>query len=364
LGRDRFATQLPPLRRAIPLEGTEPSQERYEKQGIALSEPSIVSLLQTLDLRAVEQVLLEAYAERGRRPPYPPCAMLRALIFQKIRQIPSWRKLASMLKHETTWLPILGFNNAPCHDSFSEFTRRVGPERFHRVFRILQSQLRASYGNLGERIAIDSTIVRGYSNPRKRKGSISDPDARWGVTGQKVNRPVHVFGYKLQVSCDADFGLPLDYLVVPANRSDSRLCYEILLRTKSSGNRVDVMIADAGYDSKRNILLAIKHHAIPIIKLNPRRSKDKRMRRADYILPVRRNSDEWNRYYNMRTSVERLFARLKTELGLEHLKLRSIGRVEVHFAICLITMLAIASTAVANGYSQLALCIEPWRYYG
>jgi hypothetical protein len=139
---------------------------------------------------------------------------------------------------------------------------------------------------------------------------------------------------------------------------------EILVRTKSSGNRVDVAIADAGYDSKRNILLSIKHHAIPIIKLNPRRSKEKRNRRADYLLPVGGNSDEWNRYYETRSSVERVFSRLKEELGLNHLKLRGLERVEVHFAICLITMTAIALGATVTGFSQLALCIEPWRYYG
>jgi hypothetical protein len=346
------------------MEGIEPSEEKSPAQRIGLSEPSIVALFQGLDLRSVEPVLLEAYSGRRRRPPYSPVAMLRALIFQKIRQISSWRKLSSILRHEQTWLPVLGFENAPCHDSFSEFTRRVGPERFHRVFLILQSQLRTTYPALGERIAVDSTIVRGYSNPNRRKGSVSDPNARWGVTGQKLNRPMHVFGYKLQISCDADFGLPLNYLVVPANRSDSRLYPEILLRTKSSGNHVDVVIADAGYDSKRNILLTIKHRAIPIIKLNPRRSKDKRNRRADYILPVKRNSAEWNRYYDMRVSVERIFSRLKEELALNHLKLRHLDRVEVHFALCLMAMIAIASTATATGFGQLALCIEPWRYYG
>ena len=175
---------------------------------------------------------------------------------------------------------------------------------------------------------------------------------------------MHVLGYKLQISSDADSGIPLDYLVVPANRNDSRLYPEILLRTKSSGNRIDVVIADAGYDSKRNILLSIKHHAVPIIKLNPRRSKEKRKRRADYLLPVRRDSDEWNRHYEMRSSVERVFSRLKEELGLNHLKLRSLERVEVHFAICLITMTAIAAGATATGFSNLVLCIEPWRYYG
>jgi transposase len=120
----------------------------------------------------------------------------------------------------------------------------------------------------------------------------------------------------------------------------------------------------ASYDSKRNILLSIKHHAIPIIALNPRRSKDKRKRRADYILPVKRNSSEWNRYYDMRPAVERVFSRLKEELELEELKLRRLERVEIHFALCVIAMMAIASTATITGFSQLALCIEPWRYYG
>jgi len=346
------------------LEGTEPSEEKCPAQRIGLSEPSIVALFQGLDLRCVEPVLLEAYSGRRRRPPYSPLAMLRTLIFQKIRQIPSWRKLVRILRHETIWLRVLGLQRAPCHDSFSEFTRRVGPERLYRVFRILQAQLRQNYSGLGECIAVDSTIVRGYSNPNRRKRSQSDPDARWGVTGQKANKPVHLFGYKLQVSCDGRYGLPLDYLVVPANRSDSRLYYPSLVRTKASGNRVDVVIADAGYDSKRNILLTIKEQAIPIIKLNPRRSKEKRRRRADYLLPVRRDSEEWDRYYNMRSSAERIFSRLRTELGLDHLKLRSLERVEVHFAICLIAMTAIASTAAATGFSQLALCIEPWRYYG
>jgi transposase len=344
--------------------GTDPSPEKYENRLIDLSAPSIVTFFSALDLKPAEALLKEAYSERRRRPAYPPAAMLRALIFQKMRQIPSWRKLAKILRHETSWLPVLGFQKAPCHDSFSAFTKRIGPERLCKIFLTLQLQLRKDYLGLGRRIAVDSTIVKGYSNPYKRKGSVSDPDARWGVKGKKFNKPVHVFGYKLQISCDADFGIPLDYLVVPANTSDSRLYYETLLRTQLAGNRVEVSIADAGYDSKRNILLTIKHRAIPIIHLNPRRSKDKRKRRADYLLPVRRGSDEWNRYYNMRSSVERVFSRLRMELGLEHLKLRSLQRAEVHFAICLITMTAIACTAATTGYARLALCIEPWRYMG
>jgi transposase len=346
------------------MSGTDPSRVKCSNGQIGVPTPSIVALFRALDLTAVEPVLREAYSQRRRRPPYSPISMLRALIFQKIRQIPSWRKLASTLNHETQWLPVLGLTRAPCHDSFSEFTKRLGPERLRRIFLVLESQLRTAYPGLGQRIAIDSTLVKAYSNPRTRSGSISDSDARWGVKKLELKRPHYVFGYKLQTSCDADFGLPLDYLVVPANRNDSRLLHPTLVRTKMAGNPVDVAIADKGYDSKRNNLLCIKHRAIPIIALNPRRSKDKRSRRGDYILPVKRNSAEWDRYYSMRVSVERMFARLKEELGLNHLKLRRLERVEVHFAICLIAMTAIASTAAATGFSQLALCIEPWRYYG
>ena len=216
---------------------------------------------------------------------------------------------------------------------------------------------------MGQRIVIDSSLVKAYSNPRKRKAPVSDPDARWGVKKEK-GKKVYVFGHKLQISCDADFGVPLDYLVVPANKNDSRLYPQTLVRTKAVGNPVEVAIGDKGYDSKRNIIISIKHHVIPILAYNPRRSKDKQKRRADYILPVRRNSPEWNRYYAMRVAVERVFSRLKEELGLCSLKLRGLERVEVHFALCLMAMIAIASTATATGLGQLALCIEPWRYYG
>jgi len=39
-------------------------------------EPSIVTLLERLDLTSVEPVLCEAYSQCRRRPSYPPAAML------------------------------------------------------------------------------------------------------------------------------------------------------------------------------------------------------------------------------------------------------------------------------------------------
>jgi transposase len=347
------------------MEGFKGLEEACNRETTGFPEPSIVSLLNTLDLSCLEEVLSEVYSKKKRRPPHSPSAMLKALIFQKIRQIPSWRKLANTLKTEPTWLPVLGLRKAPCHGSFSVFTKRLGPNRFQEMFRFLLKQLKPSLSNLGQHIAIDSTIVKGYVNPRKHGigGLVSDPDARWGVTGQIVNKPIHVFGYKLQIACDADIGLPLVYTVVSANKSDMQLFRDTLLKSKETENPAEVVIADAGYDSKRNILLTLKYRGIPIIKLNPRGTK-KNHRRSDYLLPVQRDSDAWRRYYNLRVSIERIFSRLKLELGLEHLKLRHIERVEVHFATCLIAMIAIALAAVVNGHTRLARCIEPWRYFG
>ena len=173
------------------MEGFKNSEEACDQETMGFTEPSIVSLFKTLDINFLEQVLSEAYSKKKRRPPHSPVAMLKALIFQKIRQIPSWRKLANILKTEPKWLQVLGLKKAPCHGSFSVFTKRLGPNRFQEMFRFLLNQLKPSLLNLGKYIAIDSTIVKGYVNPRKhgKGGSVSDPDARWG--GRIASPPRH-----------------------------------------------------------------------------------------------------------------------------------------------------------------------------
>ncbi len=75
-------------------------------------------------------------------------------------------------------------------------------------------------------VAIDSTDVPAYGNSRRTEPA--DPDARWGYRTPKNNTRTDggemFYGYKLHATCDAYYGFPLSWEVMPANVSDSPNC--------------------------------------------------------------------------------------------------------------------------------------------
>ena len=329
-------------------------------QGSVL-EASLGSLF-LLDLTWVEQILLTRYSSHRRRRPHPPLAILRALIYQRLRQIPSWRQLAQTIRSDTGLAERLGFQRPPSHYSFSDFTRRIGEEAFNEIFYAFVERLRILMPDLGRIVAVDSTQVDAYSKLPREGFKGTDPDAAFGFTRKVSRKRFWTYGYKLHVACDAEHDIPLSFKVVPANKSDMNMLYDQLKLLAAHGSKPQVLTADAGHDSKLNIFRCIKYGIQPVIALNPRRSRKKQGRAADSLLPIKRGSTEWNKYYSMRSAIERVFARLKEELGLKDLKLRTIPRVSVHFTVCLITMLMIALASFSIGRPDLYLSLEPWRY--
>jgi hypothetical protein len=290
--------------------------------------------------------------------------MLRALIYQRLKQIPSWRKLALTIKADRSLMTLLGFQRPPSYSCFSIFTKRVGDDAFREIFDELVQRLRYLIPNLGNIVAVDATLVKGYSKPGRKGMPKTDPDAAWGYSGEKQGKPRYTYGYKLQVISDSSREIPVSFLVESANKSENRLFLPHMKSMLASGTKPDIVVADAGYDSRRNTMGLIREGIRPIIALNPRGKKGvKRFRRkADYLLPIARHSEEWDRYYAMRSAAERVFSRLKEELCLTHVKLRTLPRVTVHFALCLIAMLLVAYVSFAIGRPELYLSVEPWRY--
>jgi transposase len=329
-------------------------------QDSSLTRTSLFAVM-NLNFNWVEALLLSKY-KRRRRPPHPPLAMFKALIYQRLKQIPSWRKLASTLKADPDLIAQLGFQRPPCHDSFSEFAIRIGDETLGELFVGFVERIRAAVPDLGKNVvAVDATLVRGYAKPRPPRRQKTDPNAAWGVSGDKFGKPLYVYGYKLQVMSDADYELPLTFTVASANKSEMTLFPDHLKQLLNRGNNPRVLLADAGYDSKKNTLLCLKYGIKPVIAINPRRTGRKK-RRGDYLLPIQRDSEMWDYYYSKRSAAERLFSRLKLELGLLHLKRRTIPRVKFHLAICLIAMLVVAHASLSNGHPELSLSVEQWRY--
>jgi len=270
--------------------------------------------------------------------------------------------LAQTIRSDRSLAEQLGFQRSPSHYSFSDFTRRIGEEAFNEIFYALVERLRILMPDLGRIVAVDSTQVDAYSRLPREGSRRTDPDAAFGFTRKVLRKRFWTYGYKLHVACDAEHDIPLSFKIAPANQSDMTMLPDQLKLLVSHGNKPQVLTADAGHDSKLNIFRCIKYGIKPVIALNPRRSRKKQGRAADSLLPIKRGSTEWNEYYSMRSAIERVFARLKEELGLKDLKLRTIPRVSVHFTVCLITMLMIALASFSIGRPELYLSLEPWRY--
>jgi hypothetical protein len=327
-----------------------------------------LSTLVGINFDFVETILLSKYSKRQRRPAHPPVAMLKALIFQKLKHIPSWRQLSRTIASDEAVMKQLGFNRPPNHSSFTYFTKRIGEETLQMIFLEFVSRLRSIIPDLGEIVGVDATLVRAYSKPPMKRGQPkSDPAAQWGVQGTNFGRPIWVYGYKLQLISDSKHEIPLSYCISSANASENKLLLPHLSRMLETNPRPDVLVADAGYDSRHNTMACIKAGIKPVIALNPRRGprprpgKKVRIRR-DYVLPISRHSLEWDHYYSMRSSCERINSRLKEGLGLTELKLRTIARVSVHFVLSLVAMVLIAYVSYAVGRPELYLSVEPWRY--
>jgi hypothetical protein len=179
---------------------------------------------------------------------------------------------------------------------------------------------------------------------------------------KKNNKDYWWYGYKVHMVSDATHEIPVCLTVTTAKESDVRNFIDPL---KRSGINPDVVTADAGYDAGYNYAFVVDElEAVPIIDLNKRGSKkggktSHRTKAERRLLDLRENggiardTDMWKQYYNKRTSVERVFSRLKEHRALDHVTHRGIEKVTLH---CYLSTLAIIASAVSAIYS-----LEPLR---
>jgi transposase len=318
-------------------------------------------VFENLDLSFVWNIVKQKYSPRANCRFHNPESMMKALLLKEIRQIPSRRKLAEYLRSAEGkyWISTLGFKRAPCHDAFSEFIKRVGEDAFQMVFDMLIQKIKSMVIDLGKVIAVDSTSVKAYAHFHKGKKS-SDCDAMPGYSSTTG----WVYGYKAHIACDAKCELPLAFTVTPANVYDSTEYVNVLENVARNDIKFKVTLADAGYDSKENYWITIaKYDAIPIIAFNkPNLRKEKAERIVESVIPIKRNSVDWKRYYNMRSSIERINSRLKEELSLKALKVRGLSKVKVHISISLIALLSISYVSLRTKNSDLMTSISSFRY--
>ena len=394
----------------------------------------LILVLQTINAEPL-LLALDHSSDLG-RDGYPARLLWSALIAGVVYRIPSVAELRRNLLSNPYLRLVCAIGsaaNVPSEATFSRFLTRliVHEKLLDACVDDLVRRFAALAPGFGEAVVADSTDVHAFARFKKRGGA--DPDASWSAKGSKEASakrgkkatPTAVsntgegadkrkakdkywwFGYKLHLLVDAKYEVPIAATLTTAKTADTTQLKPLLEKRDEllPDTRLKLCTADAGYDSRANILAITGRGAIPIIPLNPGNEKEPpgitntlgtplcpiglpmlfwgrdghylkyrcpeksgllccllehkktdRCSTSDYgqvvkldmrddprrYVPVPRETKKWKRLYKMRTAVERVNSRLKDNLILDELRVRGNSKVKARVGLNLLVMLAIA----------------------
>ena len=333
---------------------------------------------------------LDEYRPVGRKG-YPLTALWRAYFTSFILGLPSTNALIRRLQDDPELRLLCGFGQLPHRTTFNRFVNRLADHRdlVEDCLAVLTDQLAELLPDLGQKIAVDSTVVRSHSNPNRRP--VSDPEASWTAknSARSKSGKEWYWGYKYHLVADATYGVPLYGYTTTASRNDSPELPKLLSQAQSAHPwlRPTHVMADKGYDSRANHEAVAGQDAILVcparryagrtlyegiytergvptcigmvsmeyIRTDPekghlyrcpsggcRLKNRKGVRYCDDELwvdrqdnprlfgPVRQGSPEWKALYRLRQSVERVFKSMKESRRLERHFIRGLRGVSLH----------------------------------
>lgn len=294
-----------------------------------------------------DKELLAALKAPTGRPGYGEI-LWKTYIAMTVLNLPSFASLIRTLQNNPYIAIACGITSPegiPTKFAYSRFMRKLSrPNKYVvMVKNIMRSLTRSLYNTLpdfGKSVAIDSTDLKAWSNGTKKPAS--DPNASWSAKKDTSGNPKFYFGYKLHLLADTEYELPIVAKVTTASTHDVRVATPLLSQARFTYSKFhpEYIICDAGYSSKK-LRRAIKwqYKAEPIIKVNPSHKKA--------LFPETR---EWRALYNRRTSIERIFSRLKGHRRLNNITVRRIRKVTVHCFISLIVVQAQALHSIVNNH--------------
>ena len=312
---------------------------------------SSCSILRSLNLDNIEEVVSEAYHKQGAgRPPRKPIGIFKALIVKRVKQIPSDRELYRRLNNDQDLRELCDLEDyqKPYHLSqLTRFRDRVGMERLEKILNSFLNELMDSRIIKGRKVAFDATFIKAHSKrdlTDNSKGA-SDPQARVGRNGK-----TYELGYKLHLAIDAESELPLAAIVAPANDNEKKHAPLLFEKAFAATNRkMKLIIADSQY-SCRGIRDQADRVGVSVVIPYPANQmpRQRGLLRVDRFFRTHGPAKE-KRAYRLRSSVERVNSRLKEQACLKNHKVRSLWRISIHCLLCLIAMLLNAVAAVRLG---------------
>jgi len=238
------------------------------------------------------------------RPPFARDALMRALIYQHLRRLPSLTDLAFELENNPAVAAACGFStfqHPPSLERFSRFLRTTPHPDLENLRKRLVRTLIEENIIAGGVVALDSCAVEANVRQNNLKTSVKDrfdktkfprgdPDARLGV---KIHFPqpfkpkvMFYWGYRNHIVIDTESELPLYEITYPNDRDEKKVAVPMLREVSALALPVSAVTGDANFDCE-DILsyIALEMKAQPVIPLNPRGKRDDSFRlRKDAVL--------------------------------------------------------------------------------
>ncbi|OYD16138.1 hypothetical protein CH333_04110, partial [candidate division WOR-3 bacterium JGI_Cruoil_03_44_89] len=218
-----------------------------------------------IDWSFIPPLVEKFYSSQGNEA-YNPVSIFKCFLLPYFGEARSMNDVAEKLKFDTRLQFLCGFydGNTPSSGTFSNHKSKWKDDTFYKIMRTLIAQLVAIGVLSGKNIAIDSSHIFAYSNPKKQ----SDPDARWGCKHEDY----YFFGYKIHLVVDTETQLPIDAIVTPGNKADSPYAKPLIKGTKELVSP-ETAAMDAAYDAHDNYQACVGAGITPIIDFNKRGKK-------------------------------------------------------------------------------------------
>jgi transposase len=238
----------------------------------------------------------------------------------------------------------------PHKSTFSRFFAKLSKRAYlHLVKDVSRALVRHSFATLpgfGQRVALDSTTLKAWSNGGKAKKS--DPDAGWSIKKGTQGVREFTYGYKLHLLVDCEYELPIAAHVSAGNVHDAKRASNVLSEAQFTMHgkfRPKFIMADKGYSGKPIQDLVRHYWAKPIIDVNA--AHERLARRTE----KKRATPEWKALYRQRIAVERVNSRLKGQRALNRITVRRRAKVTVH---CYLALIAAQTCVSSSASSQKA----------
>lgn len=312
-----------------------------------------------VDLTFVERLIDNCFHKNGPgRLPRKPIGVFKAHLVKRFLRINSIRELERRLWSDNRLRVICDIKlNEPAYGRtvLSRFNRRLGTRRLKRIVdkqikKLIKRHLKPKI------VAMDATFIKAYSRrSMDNRTGYSDPESRVGRTYR-----VYGLGYKLHMAIDTASGIPLTFMVAPANTNEKKLSISLLNATVKTTGTIRHLTADSQYSSNK-LRAHAKRYGIKTAIPYPAYQKPGNMCILRVTSDFKIHGPECLvRIYHKRSMIELVFAWLKEHLSLNNHKQRGLMNMNIHVSYCILCLLYTMEASHRSKHRSKARSITYW----